>query len=211
MSISPQNSDKIFFSSDRSHLARNLKILFSSVCLKNIWLSENTNTQMQRKKMIVSWVSFVCSKLARLEREEEAAFSLESWAQVRSLVNTRAGETDAFLTWYPGFINISSEWITLQTIILQHYIHSPHYSVIIPHDNPVIQYHSLSLDLNVIPNINPKIYAMFSSNHIKGQHLCPRVLIDYVSYPANHKDSHHLHHHTRIDFLEKLIGFPWMF
>ena len=84
----------------------------------------------------------------------------------------------------------------------------PHYSVIIPHDNPVIQYHSLSLDLSVMANINPKIYTMFSSNHIKGQHLCPRVLIDYVSYLANHKDSHHLHHYTRIDFLEKLIGLP---
>ena len=142
MSISPQNSDKIFFSSDKSCLARNLQILFFYIFLnylkKKDYLSKNI--QMQRKMMIVSLVSLVCSKLARLEREEEAeaAFSLESWAQVRSLVNTGAGETDAFLTWYPGFINISSEWITLQTIILQHYIHSPNITLLQPLLSPMI-------------------------------------------------------------------------
>ena len=150
MSISPQNSDKIFLAPTEAIWLEISKYfflyIFFSLSKKYLIIRKYS----QRRMMIVSWVSFVCSKLARLEREEEAAFSLESWAQVRSLVNTRAGETDAFLTWYPGFINISSEWITLQTIILQHYIHSPHYSVIIPHDNPVIQYHSLSLDLSVI-------------------------------------------------------------
>ena len=44
----------------------------------------------------------VCVKCVRLEREEAAAFSLESLcrSQAQSLVNTRAGagETDAFLT-----------------------------------------------------------------------------------------------------------------
>lgn len=142
--------------------------------------------------------SVVCSKLAGLEtveREEEAAFSLESWAQVRSLVNTgtrRDWCVSYMIPWlyqYLVRVNYSpnNHLATLHSFP-QHYSVT---AIIIPHDNPVIQYHSLASHwISVSLNINPKISRMFSSNHIKGQHLCPQVLIDYVSYPTNHKDSH---------------------
>ena len=87
---------------------------------------------------VISFV--VCSKLVSSQVGEGGGGSLFSGelSSVRSLVNTGAGETDAFLTWYPGFINISSEWITLQTIILQHYIHSPNITLLLPLLSPMI-------------------------------------------------------------------------
>ena len=98
-----------------------------------------------KKKLDLVWIdcviSFVvCSKLVSSQVGEGGGGSLFSGelSSVRSLVNTGAGETDAFLTWYPGFINISSEWITLQTIIFQHYIHSPNITLLLPLLSPMI-------------------------------------------------------------------------
>ena len=77
-------------------------------------------------------------RLLRLEREEAPLWRVELRS---SGVWSIPGQRDwcvSYMIPCPGFINISSEWITLQTIILQHYIHSPNITLLQPLLSPVI-------------------------------------------------------------------------